>query len=108
MTPSFSLAQLIDMVIAFTLVECLLLAGYHRITGQGVALRDLLPNIGAGLCLMLALRCLARDTGSASVMLFLMAAGVAHGGDLLMRWRRCARGASVTATPSTPSKQVTA
>ena len=108
MTPSFGLAQLVDMVIAFTLVECLLLAAYHRVTGNGVALRDLLPNIGAGLCLMLALRCLARDTGSASVMLFLMAAGAAHAGDLLLRWRRSTRAAAVKASSLTAAKQVIA
>ena len=108
MPASFNLAQVIDMVIAFTLVECLLLAVYHRLTGHGMALRELLPTIGAGLCLMLALRCLARDTGNASVMLFLTAAAVAHGGDLLLRWGRSARGASVKATAVTAVPQVTA
>ena len=108
MTATFSLAPLIDAVTAFTLVECLLLAAWRRVTGKGVALYDLLPNMAAGLCLMLALRCLVRDTGSAAVVLFLTAAGLAHGGDLLMRWRRSARGAAVKATSLTHAKRATA
>jgi hypothetical protein len=90
------IAQVIDLVIAFTLVECLLLALYHRATGKGVAPRDFGMNMLSGLCLMLALRCLARDAGAAWIALFLLAAGLAHGTDLLMRWRRGARAASTT------------
>ncbi len=80
--------QLIDAVIVFTLIECLLLLAYHRSTGKGVAPRDFLANMAAGLCLMLALRCLAADLGVAWVVLCLLAAGVAHGVDIMRRWRR--------------------
>jgi hypothetical protein len=64
---------------------------YHRSTGKGVAPRDFLANMVSGLCLMLALRGLAVDAGAAWVALCLLAAGVAHGTDLLLRWRRSAR-----------------
>jgi hypothetical protein len=90
------IAPLVDGVIVFTLLECLALAAYFLSTGRGVALRDLLANIVAGLCLMFALRCLARDAGAVWVVLFLFAAGIAHAGDLWMRWRR-ASGALVGA-----------
>ena len=96
MKESFGIAQIIDLVIAFTLVECAALALYHRSTGKGVALRDFLMNMVSGLCLMLALRCLVRDAGAAWVALSLLAAGLAHGTDLWMRWRRGASAAATT------------
>lgn len=108
MSPALNLAQLIDAVIVFTLVECLLMVGYHRVTGKGVALRDFLANLVSGLCLMLALHCLARDAGSTWVVLWLLAAGTAHGADMLMRWRRLARRASLDPMASNPTRQVIA
>lgn len=86
------IAPLIDLVIVFTLAEGAVLAIYHRITGRGVALREFALNMVSGLCLMLALRCLAHDAGTAWVALFLVAAGLAHGTDLWWRWRRGATG----------------
>jgi hypothetical protein len=86
-----TLASIVDFVVAFTLLEGVALAAYHRATGRGVAPRDFGLNLLSGLCLMLALRSLARDAGVAWVALFLLAAGVAHGTDLLLRWRRDAR-----------------
>lgn len=109
MISAFTLAQLIDAVIAFTLIEGLLLVGYQRVTGKGVAPRDFLANLVSGLCLMLALRCLARDAGSTWVALWLLAAGAAHGGDMVTRWRRSARRAALDRNfPSTKTEQVIA
>jgi hypothetical protein len=80
-------------VIAFTLVECAALLLWHRATQRGVAPREFLVNMVSGLCLMLALRCLVRDAGAGWVALCLLAAGLAHGTDLWMRWRRGSRAA---------------
>ncbi|MES1161828.1 MAG: hypothetical protein ABUL50_02040 [Rhizobacter sp.] len=85
------IALLIDLVIVFTLVEAVALALYHRVSGHGVAPRDFLVNMVSGLCLMLALRCLVRDAGTAWVALCLLAAGLAHGTDLWLRWRSGSR-----------------
>jgi len=82
------IALLIDLVIVFTLLEAVALTLYHRITGKGVALHEFALNMASGLCLMLALRGLAHDAGTAWVALFLVAAGFAHGTDLWWRWRR--------------------
>jgi len=82
------IAPLIDLVIAFTLVEAVVLVLYHRASGRGVAPRDFLTNMVSGLCLMLALRCVVRDAGASWVALSLLAAGGAHGTDLWLRWRR--------------------
>lgn len=82
---------LIDGVIAFTLIEAVALLVIHRCTGLGVAPRDFLANMASGLCLMLALRALVRDAGSAWLAACLLAAGAAHGIDIVMRWRRRSR-----------------
>lgn len=91
MIETFGIARIIDAVIVFTLVECVALWLYHRRTGRGVAVREFFANMVSGLCLMFALRCLAIDAGAAAVALFLLAAGVAHGVDILMRWKRASR-----------------
>lgn len=82
------IASLVDLVIAFTLIEGALLLLVHRATGRGVAPREFLPNMASGLFLMLALRALARDAGGAWVPVCLLCAGLAHGADLWWRWRR--------------------
>ena len=82
------IASLVDLVIVFTLIEGLVLLLVHRATGKGVAPREFLLNLVSGLCLMLALRALVRDAGAAWVAMCLLGAGVAHGTDLWMRWRR--------------------
>jgi hypothetical protein len=96
MNDGFGPAQWVDLVIAFTLIECLALALYHRATGKGVAVRDFAANMVSGLCLMLALRCLSRDAGAGWVAFFLLAAGIAHGTDIWMRWRRGPRAGPAT------------
>lgn len=101
----FSIATLIDAVIVVTLVECAALTLWHRFSSTGVAPREFALNVLSGLCLMFALRCLARDPGSAWIALFLLAAGMAHGADIVVRWRRAAQdtstGATATATATT-------
>ena len=82
------IASLVDLVIVFTLIEGLVLLLVQRATGKGVAPREFLLNMVSGLCLMLALRALVHDAGAAWVALCLLGAGVAHGTDLWMRWRR--------------------
>ncbi|MEP7297898.1 MAG: hypothetical protein ABI702_17075 [Burkholderiales bacterium] len=87
------IASLIDLVIAFTLIEGVVLLLVHRITGRGVAAREFVLNMASGLCLMLALRGLVRDAGVPWLALCLLAAGVAHGADLWLRWQRGATAA---------------
>jgi hypothetical protein len=79
---------LIDIVIVMTLLEGAALAVYHRRTGRGMAPRDFLPNLAAGLALMLALRAGLEGAGWGYVAAGLLAAGLAHAADLQRRWRR--------------------
>jgi hypothetical protein len=82
------LLHLIDLVIALTLVEIVLLALYHRRTGRGLPPQDFLPALGAGLALMLAVRAALGDATWAWVAAALMAAGLAHLADMRRRWPR--------------------
>ena len=93
----FSIATLIDAVIVVTLVECAALTLWHRVSGTGVAPREFALNVLSGLCLMFALRCLARDAGSAWIALFLLAAGIAHGADIVRRWQLAAHHTTASA-----------
>lgn len=88
MIETISNSQLIDVVIAVTLIECGILTFYHRLTKRGLAPKDYLLNLGAGLSLMLALRSALADAGWMWMIVCLMAAGLAHGTDLWSRWRR--------------------
>jgi hypothetical protein len=88
MIDALSSGQLIDVVIAVTLLECAALVFYHHLTKGGLAPNDYLLNLTAGLCLMLALRSALADAGWIWMVLYLMAAGLAHGTDLWTRWRR--------------------
>ena len=96
----FSIATLIDAVIVVTLVECAALTLWHRFSRTGVAPREFAFNLLSGLCLMFALRCLARDAGSTWIALFLLAAGIAHAADIVRRWQRTAPGTTASASPS--------
>ncbi len=82
------LVDLVDLVITIAVAEFALLIAYRRVTGRGIALRDFFANMLAGLCLMFALRSVALDAGTVVACAWLMAAGAAHGTDILMRWRR--------------------
>ncbi len=81
-------STLIDVVIAFTALEMLGLWAWHRFTGRGLALRLWLPNLLAGLALMLALRALASDAGWHWVIAALLGSALAHALDLRQRWPR--------------------
>ena len=80
--------RLIEIVIAFTLLEGVALTIYHRITGKGVAPREFAANLLSGLCLMLALRAVLAGSGWGWTALLLMGAGMVHAGDLWRRWKR--------------------
>ncbi len=97
---AFSIATLIDAVIVVTLVECAALTLWYRVSSTGVSPRDFALNLLSGLCLMFALRCLARDAGSAWIALFLLAAGIAHAADIVRRWQRAAPLTTPSASPS--------
>lgn len=88
MTEWLPASRLIDIVIAVTLLEGLLLVALHRRTGRGVAPRDFALNLASGLALMLALRAGLSSAGWGWVAGGLLASGLLHAADLRARWRR--------------------
>jgi hypothetical protein len=83
-----SAERAVELAIAFTLAEGAVLLGWHRLTGRGLAPRQLLPMLGAGLFLMLALRASVAGATLGPVAAALAAAGLAHALDLARRWER--------------------
>ncbi len=81
------LTQLIELVIALTVLEGVALVLYHRATGRGPAPRNFLLNLVSGLYLMLALHSAMTQTGWMLIALWLLASGLAHATDLWLRWK---------------------
>jgi hypothetical protein len=78
----------VDLIIAFTLIEGVVIGLYFRATGRGVAPAQFGVNLVSGLCLMFALRSALAGSGAAWVAAGLLGAGLAHGLDLWRRWQR--------------------
>lgn len=78
---------LIDIILALVAIEAITITLYWYATGKGIAPRDLLPNLIAGACLLLALRLTIADFGWVTVCAALAAAGAASTIDLARRWR---------------------
>ena len=87
----FSSGRAVDLAIAITVMEGILLAAYHRATGRGVATKQVVLNVLSGLCLMLALRFALTGSAWLWVALSLSASGVIHALDMASRWQRAGR-----------------
>lgn len=86
MTELFATGRIVDVVLAITALEALLLLAYRRGTGRGPTPADLLGNLLSGVCLMLALRAALVDAWWGWIALWLVAAFAAHLSDLARRW----------------------
>ena len=82
---------MVDIVIAVTAVEAVVLWLYHQHTGKGLAGRDFLPTLLSGLLLMLALRMHMTGLGWMPTAALLTGAGIFHTVDLRRRWRPASR-----------------
>lgn len=91
---TITIADVVDAVIALTLVEAVVLLLVHRWRGaaanRGLAPREIGLNLLSGLCLMAALHFAVRGFGGPWIAVCLLVAGVAHGADLFRRWQRAA------------------
>ena len=79
--------HLVDLVLAVLVIEAIVLMLHDRRTGQGIASRDCLGLLGAGLFLALALRCALSGAWLGWIALSLLLALLAHLDDLRRRWR---------------------
>jgi hypothetical protein len=94
-----TLTAFVDLAIAITLLEAVAVFAWWKVTGEGPEPRAWMPNLAAGILLMVALRLASVDAPLAWILPCLTASGVAHAVDLARRWprRRAARRARVAA-----------
>ncbi len=79
--------HLVEAILAFTVIEWLVLSAYHRRTGRGVAPRDIGWNLVSGMCLLLALREALVGGWWVWIAACLGASLLAHLSDLRRLWR---------------------
>ena len=75
----------LDAIIVLVLLEAAALCAWHARTGRGLHPRALLPNLAAGLCLMLAVRAALTHAHPLWAAAALAGAGLAHLADLHQR-----------------------
>lgn len=81
----FDSGRIADLVLAFLVIEGLVILLLHRLTGRGPSLGRALPFLLAGGCLLLAWRTAAAGLAWPLPAALLAAAGAAHLVDLLRR-----------------------
>ena len=87
MTALFRSGGAADLVLAVTILEGLVLTGWHRRTGRGLAPDAILAMLLPGLFLVLALRGALLGAWWGWIALPLLAAFPAHMADLRRRWQ---------------------
>lgn len=95
--------RLIDLIIWLTAAEGIFLVAYHWRTGRGLSPPDVLANLLAGVCLLLAVRAALVGAAWGWVAAALAAALVAHLADLSRRWRRVPAERSTIAAECVPN-----
>ncbi len=86
MAEMFASGRIVDCILAFMLIEWMLLALLRRRSNRGLNIVELTISLSAGLALLLALRASLAGSGWPTVALWLSAALVAHLCDLRLRW----------------------
>jgi hypothetical protein len=83
----FASGRVIDLILGMVVLETLALVIFHRQTGRGVAPAALLPNVFAGVFLLLAVRGALVAAPWGLIDLCLLGAMAAHFADLRQRLR---------------------
>jgi len=86
--PLIDSGRIVDLMALFVLLEVAALLWWRRRTGRGIATAPLLANIGAGTCLMFALRVALTDGPAWALAAWLIGSLVCHLADLALRWSR--------------------
>ncbi len=87
MSELFAGGRIIDWILLLIVLEAAALGAWHRRSGRGIALREVLGTLASGAALMLALRAALSGQSWTMVALWLSLALVAHLADLASRWR---------------------
>ena len=83
----FASGRIVDLILAGVAMEALLLAGLRYRLGAGPSLPGLMANLAAGAALMMALRAALTGAAWPGVAAFMLAGLLAHGADLVLRFR---------------------
>ncbi len=83
----FQSGAIIDLILLLMAVEAVALLAWRYVTGTGVAPRNLLPFLAAGICLMLAVKFALTGQDWTHVALALGSAFMFHLTDITCRWR---------------------
>ncbi|HPG79381.1 MAG TPA: hypothetical protein PLX45_01955 [Piscinibacter sp.] len=84
----FASGRAADIVLAVLAIEAIVLSLRHARSGAGPPPRVFAPMIGAGVLLVLALRCALTGAPWPWIALLLSGGGAVHAVDLWQRWRR--------------------
>ena len=84
----FAHGAILDYIIAATILEAAALIILHRRTALGIPPAAFLPNLAAGLCLLLAMRLALAPAWWGYISAALLAALCCHVIDLARQWRR--------------------
>ena len=87
LTALFTSGQFVDAILAFMVLEGVVLIAYHRTTGRGIAPAALIANLLAGGGILLALRATLSGWGNSAVAACMTLSFAAHVADLQRRWR---------------------
>ncbi|RKT43408.1 hypothetical protein [Thiocapsa rosea] len=87
MAELFESGRLIDLILGLVVVEAIALTLFNRLTGKGVAPRDLVGLLLAGAFLLVAVRFALTGAEWIWIGLWLGLALIAHLADLALRWR---------------------
>jgi hypothetical protein len=82
----FANGRVVDGILAFVVVEILLMILIRKKAGRGVAPLDLLSSLAAGIALLFALRAALSGAGWPVIALCLLLSLCAHVVDLRRRW----------------------
>jgi hypothetical protein len=83
----FSSGIIVEGILALMLVEGIVLLLLRASRRRGLTPLEVLSTLSAGAALMLALRAALIGSGWPMIAAWLLAALIAHGGDLALRWR---------------------
>jgi hypothetical protein len=78
--------RIVDLILALVVLEIAVLGYIRARRGSGIAWQALLPNLLAGASLLLALRSAITGAAWPWIAVWLAVAGLAHVGDLRIRW----------------------
>jgi hypothetical protein len=82
----FESGRVVDLLLAFMVLEAVALWAYRRASGRGIPSIAVAASLASGACLLLALRAALTTAGWEWIALWLTAALAAHLTDLRWRW----------------------